>query len=160
MALRLALRPEEKYEAIASGLGIGLSAAHRSVKRLENSALVLPHKRAASRGRLIEFLIHGVRYAFYPVMGPEAQGIPTAYSAPPLANRIESERALVWPSARGTMRGDTLVPLYRGAPELAQREPELYEALALVDSVRAGRARERNLAVEILEHRLREPAAR
>jgi hypothetical protein len=159
VALRLTLRPEEKYEALANILGIGLSAAHRSVKRLEAAGLVLPHRRAASRRPLVEFLVHGVKYAFFPVTGPEAPGVPTAYSGPPLAAEIVSERPLVWASARGTIRGDTLVPLYEGAPELAERAPELYEALTLVDAIRAGRARERKLAADILEHRLHRPGA-
>jgi DNA-binding MarR family transcriptional regulator len=157
VALRLSLRPEEKYESLAAILGIGLSAAHRSVKRLESAGLVLPHRRDTSRRALIEFLVHGVKYAFFPVTGPEAPGVPTAYSGPPLAAEIVSDRPLVWASARGTIRGDTLVPLYEGAPELADRAPELYEAVTLVDAIRAGRARERKLAAEMLEHRLHRP---
>jgi hypothetical protein len=156
VALRLTLRPEEKYESLAGVVGIGLSAAHRSVKRLASAGLVLPHRRATSRRPLIEFLVHGVKYAFFPVTGPEAPGVPTAYSGPPLAAEIVSERPMVWASARGTIRGDTLVPLYVGAPELAERAPELYEAVTLVDAIRAGRARERKLAAGILEHRLGE----
>lgn len=158
VALRLTLHPEDKYESMANQLGVAVSAAHRSVKRLVAASLVQPHRRASSRSPLLEFLLHGVRYAFYPVTGPEAPGVPTGYSAPPLADEIVSDRALVWPSARGTVRGDTLVPLYDGAPELAQRDPKLYQALALVDAIRAGRARERKLAAEMLEHRLRQVA--
>jgi hypothetical protein len=155
VALHLGLRPEEKYASLARSLGIGLSAAHRSVKRLASSGLVLPHRRASSRKPLLEFLIHGVPYAFYPVTGPESPGVPTAYSGPPLAEQIVSERPIVWPSARGWTRGDTLVPLYGGAAELPQRDPALYEVLTLVDAIRVGRARERKLAVDMLEQRLR-----
>lgn len=156
VALRLALRPGEKYEPLAETLGIGLSAAHRSVKRLEAAGLVLPHRRAASRRPLLDFIVHGVRYAFFPVRGPEGPGVPTGHSGPPLAEEVVGERALVWASARGTMRGDTLVPLYEAAPELVERAPELYEVLTLVDAIRAGQARERRIAAEILEHRLHE----
>jgi hypothetical protein len=154
VALQLALRPEEKYEALAGVLGIGVGAAHRSVQRLVQAGLILPHVRAASRGPLLEFLVHGVRYSFFPVTGPEAPGIPTAYSGPPLAAEIVGDRPMVWASERGTIRGDTLVPLYAAAPELVVRAPELYEALTLVDAIRAGRARERKMAAAILEQRL------
>lgn len=154
VALQLALRPEEKFEALSSVLGIGAGAAHRSVKRLMQAGLVLPHRRASTRTPLLEFLVHGLRYSFFPVTGPEAPGVPTAYSAPPLASEIVVDRPLVWASERGTVRGDTLVPLYEGAPELVVREPELYEALTLVDAIRAGRARERKLAAALLEQRL------
>jgi hypothetical protein len=154
VALRLMLCPEDKYESLASTLGIGVSATHRSVKRLEASGLVLPHRRASRRKPLLEFLVHGVRYAFYPVTGPESPGVPTAHSGPPLAEHILSERPMVWPSANGWARGDVLVPLYDGAAGLPQRNPALYEALTLVDAIRVGRARERKLAVEMLERRL------
>jgi hypothetical protein len=85
--------------------------------------------------------------------------VPTAYSGPPLADRIVSDRPIVWPSANGWARGDTLMPLYGGAADLPGRDPALYQALTLVDAIRAGRARERRLAVEMLEQRLRQDEA-
>lgn len=154
VALQLALRPEDKYEALAGTLGIVVSAAHRAVTRLEAARLVLPHRRAAARGSLIDFIVHGVPYSFYAVIGPEAPGVPTAYSAPPLAAEIESDRPLVWPSVQGAMRGDTLEPLYPGAASLAGRDPALYEVLTLVDAMRVGRARERRIAAELLDERI------
>jgi hypothetical protein len=155
VALHLALRPEDGYETVAEVLGIGLGSAHRSVQRLMAAGLVLPHRRAVNSGSLLEFLIHGARFAFYPVRGPEAEGVPTAHSGPPLRNQIESGRAVVWPSANGSVRGESLVPLYDGAPGLAANAVELYELLTLVDAIRVGRARERKLAAEALEARLK-----
>ncbi len=52
------------------------------------------------------------------------------------------------------MRGYAFAPLYRTVPEAALRDPALYELLALVDAIRDGRARERNLAQKALEKRL------
>ncbi len=156
VALHLALQPEDGYETVADVLGIGLGSGHRSVKRLVAAGLVLPHRRAVSPGPLMEFLEHGVRFAFYPVTGPEAQGVPTAHSGPPMVEQIASERAMVWPSADGTVRGDSLIPLYEGAPRLARRSPRLYELLTLVDAIRVGRARERRLAVDFLKAGLEE----
>lgn len=48
-----------------------------------------------------------------------------------------------------------MVPLYEGAPGLVSRSPALYELLALVDAVRVGRARERRIAIELLQEKLR-----
>jgi hypothetical protein len=155
VALRLVLEPGDHFEAMAHALGIGVSAAHRSLERLKASGLLLPGRRVIARARLLEFLSHGVRYAFYPVLGPEAPGVPTAHSGPPLAARIAAERPLVWPSATGDVRGDTLLPLYEKAPGLAGRDAELYELLTLVDALRVGQARERRLATELLDERLR-----
>ena len=60
----------------------------------------------------------------------------------------------VWPHKNGSMRGIAFYPLYPSVPEAAGRNPALYELLALFDAVRGGSARERALALELLEARL------
>jgi hypothetical protein len=65
-----------------------------------------------------------------------------------------SDRTLVWPAAEGTVRGDSLTPLYPAAVGLPTRDPALYEILTLVDAIRVGRARERALARKLLPERL------
>ncbi len=45
--------------------------------------------------------------------------------------------------------------LAQGAPAAAARDPKLYECLALVDAIRAGRTRDRKLAMSMLAERLR-----
>jgi hypothetical protein len=52
------------------------------------------------------------------------------------------------------VRGESFGPLYKSAPKAARQDAQLYELLALVDAIRAGRARERRLAAEMLEARL------
>lgn len=74
----------------------------------------------------------------------------------PLAEEIVAEDKYVWPSARGDVRGAAIPPLYDGAPELADRAPDLYRALTLVDALRVGRTRERELAQRKLEAWLEE----
>ena len=87
------------------------------------------------------------------------RGIPTSFAAPPLNQHLRvpdltSGETPVWPSASGTAKGYALTPLYHSVPFAAQRDPALYELLTLVDALREGRARERNLAVKELEKRL------
>jgi hypothetical protein len=154
VALRLAGEPGEGYEALSGALAISLGAAHNSVGRLEQAGLVVPESRDVDRRSLLEFLVHGARFAFYPVVGPEGRGVPTAHAAPPLSDDIVGDTAFVWPSARGSARGTTLTPLYAGAPETVETAPEVYRALALVDALRVGRVRERRLAREHLERLL------
>ena len=105
---------------------------------------------------LLEFLVHGVKYAFPPKRGALTRGMPTGYAVPPLNKVIvgSSEPPPVWPFAKGTVRGEEFEPLYPSVPQAAARDPKLYELLALVDAVRDGRARERNLAAKELEARL------
>ncbi|MEG7523780.1 MAG: hypothetical protein M3H12_11860 [Chromatiales bacterium] len=49
-------------------------------------------------------------------------------------------------------------PLYKSAPGAAKRDPALYELLVLVDAIRGGRARERELAIKELRARLEQYA--
>ncbi len=51
-------------------------------------------------------------------------------------------------------KGFAVEPLYTSVPMAAKADPALYELLALVDTLRVGRARERNLAEEELKKRL------
>lgn len=157
VALRLARVPGERYESMAGALGISLSTAHQAVNRLTAAGLLAPDARRVNRRALLEFISHGARYAFYASLGPQSRGVPTAHSAPPLRDEIASDEEYVWPAVHGKARGVSVVPLYAGATTLREREPDLYRALALVDAVRVGRARERKLALDHLERSL-EPA--
>ena len=104
-----------------------------------------------------EFLIHGVKYVFPVQRGEATRGMPTAYAAPPLSDQIAADGDLppVWPDAEGSVRGVTLEPLHRAVPNAARKDPTLYEILALIDALRDGRVRERQLAERELSARLR-----
>ena len=67
---------------------------------------------------------------------------------------IVSEEAYVWPSAKGSVRGSAIVPLYDNVVKAVERDPILYELLALVDALRVGRVREKKFAIEELNRRL------
>jgi len=60
----------------------------------------------------------------------------------------------VWSDPRGKVRGPSLSPSHRGAPDAALADPALYELLALLDALRVGRSRERTLAQRLLSERL------
>jgi hypothetical protein len=72
-----------------------------------------------------------------------------------VTNPYELPTPIVWPHPEGTVRGESLEPLYPSAVDAARRDDALYESLALVDALRIGRARERKLAVELIGKRLR-----
>jgi hypothetical protein len=65
----------------------------------------------------------------------------------------------VWPDPQGRQRGIALSPLHPAVPELARRDPELAERLALIDAIRMGDARVRRLAIKLLGQRLARPVA-
>jgi hypothetical protein len=160
VALRLAECPEATFEALHDALGISVSTAHDAVVRLSAAGLVYPHARKVNRHALMEFLEHGVRYAFPAMLGAgRSRGIPTAHASPALAKEIVATDPIVWQSSLGTVTGDAMEPLYPQAVELPQRCPSVYESLTLVDALRVGRARERKIAVEKLRGWLRQTRA-
>jgi DNA-binding Lrp family transcriptional regulator len=157
VALRLLDAPlgERAFPKLAEALGISASEVHAAVKRAVRSGLVDGAGRTVRKEALREFLVHGLRYVFPAEWSGVTRGVPTSYAAPPLkAQFAEGDMPPVWPHPEGTARGEGLAPLYRSAPRAALRDPLLYEWLALVDAVRAGRARERKLATQEIERRL------
>ena len=147
------------YPLLARSLGISVSEAHGAVKRAVAAGLLPPgglgvRPRAES---LREFLVHGAKYSFPALRGDLARGIPTAHAASPLKELLAdaSEPPPVLPHPKGTARGPSLAPLIPSAPGAALEDPALYELLALFDALRAGRAREREMATRLLEERLR-----
>lgn len=157
VALRLVLHPGELYEDLARALRLSLSAAHRAVRRLEAARLLLPGDRNPNRPALLEFLVHGVRYAFPAEAGAEVRGVPTAGALPEFKGEMPSGSNAVWPSLEGSARGPGLAPLYEGAPAAALADPRLHRLLALVDALRIGQARERRIAERLLRQDLELP---
>jgi len=171
----LAAGPQNKswtYAELGEELAMSPSQVFRSVDRAEVARLLdtrsltpLPgyaKDRPISlprRANLKEFLIHGVKYAFPVHHGGLVRGIPTAHAAPPLSQQMaeSSEPPPVWPDPEGTVRGLEFSPLYKNVPAAARRDPKLYELLALVDAIRDGRAREREIAIRELSARIDEP---
>jgi len=134
------------------------SEVHAAGKRAlaAHLAVMKDDQLSPQRRNLEEFLLHGLRYAFPADWGGLSRGMPTASSAAPL-NRIFSqgdETAIVWPDPQGELRGQALKPLYRAAPEAARNDPALYELLALIDAIRSGKARERQIAAREISQRL------
>jgi hypothetical protein len=157
VGLSIALRPNQTFAAIGDELAISPSTAHQAVKRLMLSGLV----RKAGNGHVVdvaameEFLLHGVRYAFPAIRTRRQRGVPTAHAAPVFQGIFDPDiDPLVWPSALGTVVGAAVQPLIPSAASLASRHPALYDVLALVDAIRVGNARDREVAGELLTKRL------
>ncbi len=100
------------------------------------------------------FVQHRARYCLPATRGPQTSGVPTGYAAPPPNEPIRlpgGDLPLVWPDKDGPVRGEMLYPLYSTAPQAAARNPSLYGLLVLFDAIRAGSARARALAVQLLD---------
>jgi hypothetical protein len=131
-------------------LFIALSLIHGSVRRAEQARLL---SRASGSIRSIpanlkEFVIHGAKYCFPGQLGSLTRGIPTAVGGPGLIEEFGTADVLapVWPDPEGTAWGPSLQPLHSSLPAAAKADPALYLALSLLDALRVGAAREREIA--------------
>lgn len=147
------------YASLADAMRLSRFEAHAAVQRLMAARLVAqiggpPRPVMAA---LRPFVIFGAPYVYPAVRGEMTIGFPTAHGVAPLKDKIVAtqEPPLVWPHPEGTTRGLGLLPLYENLPMAAMDDPHLYELLALFDALRAGQARERELATSFLEERLR-----
>lgn len=167
VSLLLALYPDKRrtYVGVAKRLGLSASESHEATTRARKARLVRRSEEEiagrpllkARTNDLLEFLIHGIRYVFVPDRGPLTRGMPTAHAASPLSQHVRtSDTVPVWPDPSGTVRGESFQPLYAGAVIAARNDPRMYEVLALVDALRAGRPRERELAAALLADALKE----
>ena len=149
------------FNRLALELSMSPAEVHQAAKRAEFAGLLalIPegrcHAKKVNRRALVEFLLHGMQYVFPPVRGPVTRGIPTSFGAPCFPKLISGdELPPVWPAADGAVRGLSFSPLYRSVPIAAQRDPALYQLLVLVDALRGGKAREREVAKHDLLRRL------
>jgi hypothetical protein len=144
------------YASLAKALFMSLSEVHSAIKRAQFAELYDPLTKRPIRANFSEFLLHGLRYAFPAQILKGTRGIPTAHAAFPLKGKIVSsdEDNYVWPSRLGKTKGKGIEPLYRSVPHSAMKDPNLYELLVLIDALRVGRIREKDLAKKILQERL------
>lgn len=147
------------YAALGNDLGLSPSQAHRSVQRAIAAGLAVMRGRgdwAPVRPALTEFAVHGVRYVWPAQPGPVKRGVPTSFGVEPLAGKISAAagEVPVWAHPAGKAKGPSLSPIYRSAPQAALLDPALHRLLALQDAIRAGRARERSLATDLLTKEL------
>lgn len=162
VALRLAMGADAiSYADLGNELGMSASEVHAAVRRLQEARLLEPDSRRVRLEALRNFLVHGVPYAFPARPGPVTRGLPTSWAAPAFAGKIDSsgQAPPVWPDPDGSAQGSAIKPLYPSVPGAARRLPELYDLLALVDALRAGRARERAMAESEIAERFQHYAA-
>lgn len=148
--------------SLAESSGISKSEVSDALRRCTDIGLLSTDRQTGkprvNTRELYELLAHGIRYFFPARPGPLVRGLPTAHAAPVLAERLLSagEHIHVWEDAGGDRLGQRIEPLFRSVPQAVRRDPDLYAMLALVDSIRLGRAREAGLARELLQTYLRD----
>ena len=150
--------PRWTIAQMAEHLGMDGAQVFRAARNAATAQLLIADPSASrrayspNRSTLLELLIHGIKYMVVPARGPMTRGMPTAHAAPVMAERIAQgpDPVPVWPTPDGSIRGESFEPLHRCVPVASARDDRFYAAMALVDAIRAGRARERTLATKLL----------
>lgn len=160
LAVKIAVNRSQNFllAQLADEFQVSLSTIHGSLSRAEAARLL---SRSAGTLRALkpgiqEFAIHGLKYAFPAVVGRAGRGLATAVGAPVLAKHFEATDGPVpvWADPDGKTFGYEVIPLHPSVPTAASRDPGLYDVLALVDALRVGAAREREIALNELMVRL------
>lgn len=138
--------------ALSRELIISQSEISESLRRSVYCGFLDANMKNVFKTGFIEYLIHGIKYSFPAKPGPMVRGIPTAHSAPPLSGIINADEKYVWSYHDGPARGLSIEPLYKTVPQAVLNDSYLYEMLALIDVIRTGKIRERNLAEDYLKN--------
>lgn len=139
---------------IATDLYISNSEVSESLNRSKMAGLLDSSKKKLMRQAFLEFVEHGLKYVFPAVPGRIVRGMPTAHSASPLDNLIQSSEDFVWLDAHGISRGQSIEPLHPGVVQAAKKDNLLYELLALTDALRVGKSRETKFAFDEIKKRI------
>lgn len=142
------------HHTLAKELGISQSEVSQSLNRSKYASLIDDSRKKVNKLAFVEFLIHGVAFVFPQRPGAIVRGVLTAHSAEPLNKIIKSNEKYVWPYAKGSERGQAIEPLYNSVVESALDDKTLYELLTMVDAIRVGRVREKEIAKKELEKRI------
>ncbi|WP_295803568.1 hypothetical protein [uncultured Microbulbifer sp.] len=154
--------PVSVYSArgLEAETGISKSQINLSLNRCIDVGLATKDRNLgiprANKKALYEFIVYGIRYVFPAKPGRLTRGVATAFAAPVLRDKLMSAGDLqpVWPDAIGDIKGLEVEPLFKSAVFASRKDPEMYALLALVDAIRIGQARERNLASDLLRQHL------
>ena len=138
-------------ESLSKSLLLSGSETHAALKRAAQAGLYDAGHKLIRVTSLREFAIHGVKYAYFAVPGLETRGIPTSIAAPPFDKHFPTpDLPPVWPHPSGLTRGFSFAPLYPGAAQAAVADSDFYELLVIIDALREGGPRVRNIAIEEL----------
>jgi hypothetical protein len=150
------------YRLLADRLHVPHPVVQRALERAKGADLYSVDRREVHLLHFEEFALHALRFVAPARLGALTPGVPAAWAAEPMAGAIRSsgdEPPPVWPYAQGRVRGQAIEPLHSSAPEAADDWPELGAVLALLDSLRAGDARVRQVAGDLLSKMLRDRSA-
>ena len=148
--LKLAAGGLASVRTLESELGLSKSSVALSLRRLyEAEILKDDDERGLRINKLVarDFLEHGARWVAPAKVGDFELGLATAHTSKFLAHKLSGDPdPVVLPLPHGPVRGRAVTPLHPKAPAAALRDPALLRLLAILDALRIGRARDREVA--------------
>ncbi len=141
---------------IAEALFLSPAEVSYSLQRSALAGLTDPSKRKIMKKTFLEFIRYGLPYVFPAIKGSIAAGVLTAFSSPVISKHFmtnKSSETVVWAYPEGEARGESIIPLYPNAVKAALKDPELYDLFALVDTLRLGKVREKEIALNLLKEK-------
>ncbi len=136
-------------KAVREDLHISWSSIHLSLHRLGEAGILRGGR--VSR-QALAILLPSLQYLVpaRPSGDELVQGVPTGASSPGLKGRLVVSTPMVWPSGLGDVVGVAVRPLFRTIPDAALEDPVLHDLFGAIDAARTGRARDLELAREVL----------
>lgn len=155
LAKLLAIKGEDWRQIdIAIGLGISQGEIAKALYRLTKAGLI--HEKRVNRTAALEFILHAIKYIFPAEVGALTAGVPTAISSPFHEKMVvQGSDVYVWPSVHGQRKGQMIKPLYPELAEAALKDSEFYGLMSAIEILRIGRARERKMAEQYLEKKIK-----
>lgn len=161
VVLRLASWRKSKwtYQELAESLYLGEGQTHGAVKGAARCGFFDLRRKQILYANLMEFVEHGVKYAFPAQTTGDGVGLRTGPDAEPLRSHLAVKASLpyVWDAPDASdVAGIALPPLHRVVPKVALDDRHFHELLALLDVLRLRQsARHMNVAVRLLAERLK-----
>lgn len=152
LLLKMTHAQDKRQVTLAQELDLSQSEVSAALYRGMIAGLIDEKKKLVYKTNLLELIIHGLKY-FYPVQpGRVQRGLPTGHAASPLKDEIISDITYVWPDHKGSVKGESIEPLYPGAVHASKNDDLLYQKLALIDAIRLRNPRESQLAINHLRN--------
>ncbi len=149
---------------LAMLLCMSVSEINAGTKRLVSAGLLVPIfmddklEVIVNKSACEECLIFDVKYFFPVQLGEYTRGIATSYTAPVFEKYfvLGHDPIPVWPYEDGDRKGLALEPLYSSVSKSIVQYPDqfFYEMLVLINAIRNGRVRERDMAIKLLREKI------
>lgn len=153
--------------SLGASLGISKTEVSASLRRCsESNLLFLINNHGVislanlnwkvNKKAIFNLIKHAVPYLYPPKLLGFDIGIPTGFSGPALSEEVTSagNSKIIWSSEYGEAYGQVLEPIYKTIAFASYQDEFVYNCFSLIDAYRLGKAREKDIAINLLEKKI------